>query len=114
MRKKRYLTEVECASYLKQVIAALIYMHSLGVIHRDLKPENIIVVNGVAKLGDFGWATYTPKEKRITFCGTLDYVSPEIVTGEYYDEMVDVWSVGVLCYELCTGQAPFESRRSRE
>ena len=53
---------MECASYLKQVIAALIYMHGLGVIHRDLKPENIIVVNGVAKLGDFGWATYTPTE----------------------------------------------------
>ena len=71
MRKKRYLTEVECASYLKQVIAALIYMHSLGVIHRDLKPENIIVVNGVAKLGDFGWATYTPKEYNFDYSGNV-------------------------------------------
>lgn len=41
-------------------------------------------------------------------------MSPEIVTGEYYDQMVDVWSVGVLCYELCTGHAPFESQKSRE
>lgn len=47
------------------------------------------------------------REKRTTFCGTLDYVSPEIVMGSEYDEMVDVWSVGVLCYELCTGHAPF-------
>ena len=45
--------------------------------------------------------------KRSTFCGTLDYVSPEIVMGNQYDKMVDVWSVGVLCYELCTGHAPF-------
>lgn len=45
--------------------------------------------------------------KRSTFCGTLDYVSPEIVLGNEYDKMVDVWSVGVLCYELCTGHAPF-------
>lgn len=52
--------------------------------------------------------------KRITFCGTLDYVSPEIVIGDYYDHLVDVWSVGVLCYELCTGHAPFESQKSRE
>ena len=51
--------------------------------------------------------------KRTTFCGTLDYVSPEIVLGDEYDEMVDVWSLGVLCYELCTGHAPFESKRSR-
>ena len=62
LRKKRYLTEVETAYYLKQVISALLYMHSHGVIHRDLKPENIIIINGVAKLGDFGWATYTPQE----------------------------------------------------
>jgi serine/threonine protein kinase len=52
--------------------------------------------------------------KRTTFCGTLDYVSPEIVLGDEYGEMVDVWSVGVLCYELCTGHAPFESSKSRE
>jgi aurora kinase len=52
--------------------------------------------------------------KRKTFCGTLDYVSPEIVMGSEYDQMVDVWSVGVLCYELCTGHAPFESSKSRE
>ncbi len=45
--------------------------------------------------------------QRQTFCGTLDYVPPEIVTGEFYDERADVWSLGVLCYELCTGRAPF-------
>lgn len=44
----------------------------------------------------------------------MDYVSPEIVMGSEYDQMVDVWSVGVLCYELCTGHAPFESSKSRE
>ena len=45
--------------------------------------------------------------KRQTFCGTLDYVPPEIVNGDYYDEKVDIWSLGVLCYELATGKAPF-------
>ena len=47
--------------------------------------------------------------KRQTFCGTLDYVPPEIVTGEFYDEKADIWCLGVLCYELSTGKAPFES-----
>jgi serine/threonine protein kinase len=45
--------------------------------------------------------------KRITFCGTLDYVPPEILNGEYYDEKVDIWSLGVLIYEMATGKAPF-------
>ena len=45
--------------------------------------------------------------QRQTFCGTLDYVPPEIVTGDFYDERADVWCLGVLCYELCTGRAPF-------
>jgi len=57
----------------------------------------------VLKLSDFGWATYSPSSKRQTFCGTLDYVSPEIVGGNEYSEKVDVWSLGILCYELCAG-----------
>jgi aurora kinase B len=52
---------------------------------------------------------YILLSKRQTFCGTLDYVPPEIVTGEFYDEKADIWCLGVLCYELSTGKAPFES-----
>ena len=56
------------------------------------------------KLSDFGWAAFCPKNKRRdTFCGTLDYVSPEVVEGHPYDYSVDIWSLGVLCYELCEG-----------
>ncbi len=61
------------------------------------------MIKDILKLSDFGWATYSPLNKRQTFCGTLDYVSPEIVRGYEYSEKVDVWSLGVLCYELCTG-----------
>lgn len=80
----------------------LIYLHSLGIIHRDIKPENILNSYGVLKLSDFGWSIYT-EEKRMTFCGTLDYVSPEVVSGKDYDFKVDIWSIGVLTYELITG-----------
>ena len=55
------------------------------------------------KLSDFGWSIYT-EEKRMTFCGTLDYVSPEVVSGKDYDFKVDIWSIGVLTYELVTGE----------
>lgn len=52
--------------------------------------------------------------KRQTFCGTLDYVSPEVVKGDYYDEAIDIWSLGILVYELTVGSAPFEGSNSEE
>lgn len=63
-------------------------MHKQGVIHRDIKPENIVLSNNVVKLADFGWSIFAGKKdshhtsKRTTFCGTLDYMSPEIVLGD--------------------------------
>ncbi|EGR31122.1 protein kinase domain protein [Ichthyophthirius multifiliis] len=104
---KRY-REISVAQYIKQIIEALIYMHSQNIIHRDIKPENIMIYNGILKLCDFGYASYvTPTNLRSTFCGTLDYVSPEMVQGQNYDQSVDIWSVGILTYELIFGQAPF-------
>ena len=64
------------------------------------------VIKGVCKLCDFGWAIYS-KERRNTYCGTLDYVCPEILEGESYDNFVDIWAVGVLAYEMLAGKAPF-------
>lgn len=93
-----HFNEAESAYYIKQVIESLKYLHSEGIIHRDIKPENILLCQGVLKLSDFGWSTYSPYAKRQTFCGTLDYVPPEIVEGDLYDERVDIWSLGVLCY----------------
>lgn len=59
------------------------------------------------KISDFGWGVYSPVYKRRTFCGTLDYVPPEIVKGEFYDERVDVWSLGILLFELLFQDVPF-------
>ena len=59
------------------------------------------------KLCDFGWSTHTIDEQRTTFCGTTDYVAPELVYSEPYDNRVDSWAVGILTFELLLGHAPF-------
>ena len=89
------------AKYIYQVCDALIYIHSKNVIHRDIKPENILLdSNGNVKLADFGWSVHALSNRRATMCGTLDYLPPEIVRHQSYDPNVDLWCIGVLCYEF--------------
>jgi len=109
LRKRGRLPEPEAARYFTHVSLALDYLHHKGVIHRDLKPENILMCdNSVAKLADFGWcAEIDERGERNTFCGTWDYLSPEMVNNEPHDHTVDVWAVGVLLYEMLTARAPF-------
>ncbi|EGR32355.1 protein kinase domain protein [Ichthyophthirius multifiliis] len=105
--QKRY-PEMKVAIYIRQIIHSLMYLHEQNIIHRDIKPENIMVCDGVLKLCDFGYATgIIKKQRRKTFCGTLDYLSPEMVLKQPYDYSVDIWSVGILTFELIFGKAPF-------
>ncbi|EIE77628.1 hypothetical protein RO3G_02332 [Rhizopus delemar RA 99-880] len=91
------------AKYMAQMTQALIYLHSRSIIHRDIKPENLLLDGqGNLKIGDFGC------NRRSTLCGTLDYLPPEMVEGRDHDESVDLWSLGVLLYELVVGKPPFE------
>ena len=80
--------------------------------HRHV-PCKLLLIQGVCKLCDLGWAIYS-KERRNTYCGTLDYVSPDILSGESYDNFVDVWALGVLTYEMLTGKAPFYNASRNE
>lgn len=93
---------------------SLEYLHSMKCIHRDIKPENILNSLGVLKIADFGWSVHTPSDKRKTFCGTLDYLPPEIVESKMYDKKIDLWCLGVLCYEFCVGRPPFESNKQKD
>ena len=105
------------ASILKDIISALYYLHHMNppIIHRDLKPENILIDERMrAKLSDFGWSTYLKGNyKRSTICGTPIYLAPEIINGIGHDEKIDIWCVGVLMFELITGQPPWKGEDVR-
>lgn len=107
--------EPRAARYAASVAHALDYCHSKHVIHRDIKPENILVsLNGDIKIADFGWSVHAPSDRRTTYCGTLDYLPPEMIEQKTYDHTVDLWSLGVLVYEFLLGSAPFEAETQRE
>lgn len=83
---------------------AVDYLHHKEVIHRDLKPENLLIdAGGNIKVCDFGWSAMTDNDDRNTFCGTLDYMAPEVMKGEKYSKFVDMWALGVLLYEMVHG-----------
>lgn len=89
---------------------ALKYCHSKKVIHRDIKPENLLLGSKKElKIADFGWSVHAPSSRRETLCGTLDYLPPEMVSGGTHDHKVDLWGIGVLCYECLAGNPPFFS-----
>lgn len=84
-------------------------MHKNGFIHRDIKPENLLIdQNNILKICDFGWCVeQKDEEQRNTFCGTLEYMAPEMITGIPHDHRLDIWCLGILLYELVHGHAPF-------
>ncbi|GAO13240.1 uncharacterized protein UV8b_03655 [Ustilaginoidea virens] len=113
LRRENRFPEWKAAQYIAQMASALRYLHRKHVIHRDIKPENILVgIHGELKISDFGWSVHAPNNRRKTLCGTLDYLPPEMIksggSDNYYNEKVDLWSLGVLTYEFLVGEAPFE------
>ncbi len=107
--------EAKSAKYVKQMAGALAYCHSHDVIHRDIKPENLLLdMKGDLKIADFGWSVHAPSSRRATMCGTLDYLPPEMIDNGTHDYNVDLWSLGVLCYEFLVGKPPFETESHQE
>ncbi|CAL2029683.1 unnamed protein product [Caenorhabditis brenneri] len=106
--EKRF-SEPTAGKYMFEIADALSYCHRKNVIHRDIKPENLLIGSrGELKIGDFGWSVHAPSNKRQTMCGTMDYLPPEMVTGHAHSDAVDLWAIGVLCYEFLVGKPPFE------
>ena len=109
LRDNDYLSEKESFKYFSQIINAVYFLHKNDLIHRDIKPENILLYdNNICKLCDFGWCVRLDGKQRSTFCGTTEYMSPEIVNKMEYSKEIDVWSLGILLYEMIHGYSPFK------
>jgi len=110
-KRKTHLPSEEIFRFFYQSCLAIQYLHQNDVLHRDIKPENLLLdKHKNIKLCDFGWSTRRITEKRLTFCGTYEYMAPEIVYKKPYDYRVDIWSLGVLLYELIHKEAPYKGR----
>jgi serum/glucocorticoid-regulated kinase 2 len=123
LRRAGRFTEEQARFYVAEVILALDYLHRHDVIYRDLKPENILLGHdGHIKLTDFGLSKKGitsvggkgEGQTATTFCGTPEYLAPEIITGIGHGKAVDWWSVGILFFEMLNGKPPFSSQNRNQ
>ncbi|XP_043360666.1 ribosomal protein S6 kinase alpha-3 isoform X5 [Dermochelys coriacea] len=117
LSKEVMFTEDDVKFYLAELALALDHLHSLGIIYRDLKPENILLdEEGHIKLTDFGLSkeSIDHEKKAYSFCGTVEYMAPEVVNRRGHTQSADWWSFGVLMFEMLTGTLPFQGKDRKE
>ena len=110
------LTIPHAKFYAASVVCAFTYLAFLNIVYRDLKPENLMLTTqGQVKVIDLGFAKLLDEgERTFTFCGTPDYMAPQIVCHTGYDLAADWWALGVLIYEMIAGFAPFVQTSEEE
>ncbi len=118
LKKFRKFDERTAAQILRETISALQYLHSFNppIIHRDIKPENLLLnEGGRVLLADYGWSNFNiDGDVRKTFCGTPEYIAPEMLMKKGHDTRVDIWSIGILMFELLSGYSPFVAKTNQE
>jgi len=117
LQRERYFPEPRARFYAAEITSALGYLHSEGIIYRDLKPENILLdFKGHVVLTDFGLSKegLSEKDTTTTFCGTPEYLAPEVLRKQAYDKAVDWWCLGAVLYEMLYGLPPFYSKDTLE
>ncbi|KAA0161154.1 hypothetical protein FNF31_03995 [Cafeteria roenbergensis] len=113
LQRRRRFTEATTRFFAAQLVLALSYLHSKGVVYRDLKPENILVsADGYIKIADFGLSKegVDPTSGSHSFCGTPEYLAPEIIEKRGHGTAVDWWSLGMLVFEMLTGLPPWYTK----
>jgi len=115
--RQKYYHERDAGPLLAQLVQGLIYLHDRGISHRDIKPENLLFKNRdlkQMKIADFGESKSHVTGTLRTYCGTPDYMAPEIIKGLPYGPEVDMWAVGVTAFVMIGGYAPFEGENDSE
>ena len=109
LRNQHHFDSNTARFYAACVVEAFDYLHSHGIVYRDLKPENLLLdAAGYVKLVDFGFAKKLKEgETTRTFCGTPDYMPPELIRNKGHDTSADFWSLGILIFEMLRGMPPF-------
>jgi len=111
-QKTKSFDATTVAHFIKDLVCSIYYLHNMdpAIIHRDIKPENVLLSeNNKIKLTDFGWSNYVEDTAvRSTYCGTPVYLAPEMIKETGHDESLDIWCIGILMFELLTGNIPFQ------
>lgn len=113
IEQQKVINWKEAVHFVTQILKALQHAHDKGIVHRDVKPQNIMLLqDGTIKVTDFGIARFCRGDTRTmteNAIGSVHYISPEQARGEITDDKADIYSVGVVMYEMLTGQLPFQS-----
>ena len=117
LKNERKFSEHRARIYCAELVEALAYLHRNGIIYRDLKPENILLdPEGHLRITDFGLSklNHGANDRAMSFCGTPEYLAPEIILSDGYSFEVDWWSLGALLYEMLIGIPPHYSKDKRK